>query len=94
MFILRRVSKCAENNVFLGRKYIYISKAKEEEFRNAYCECFGCKFNESIDVEDILGFVVVTECKLDNVDDEMYPIYKSGNSYIMTSTGETFCKLY
>lgn len=94
MFILRRINKSAEDNIFLGRNYIYIPKAKEVAFKNAYCECFGCKFDEAIASKDILGFIIVTDRKIDNIDEELYPIFASDNSYIMTSTGETFCKLY
>ena len=99
MFILRKIDNGTEYNIMLGENYQYIrndnsNKIAKERWEQTYESCFDRKVNDCPVGDEIIGFVTTNHVKMDDIDARCYPISRNENAYIMTSSGETFCKLY
>lgn len=97
MFILRKIDKKGiDTNIELDSTYVYISKVNENEFNEQFKNCYGIDYSSDNDTySNIQGFIVTGSSSIEfGISDKIYPIFSDETSYIMTSGGKTFSKLY
>lgn len=76
--ILRQISQGRESNIYIGHQYSFISRERNpEEFMK-----FANIIDPGNDDPECYGFVVRP--------DEIIPLYKKQQAYIMTESGKTF----
>ena len=76
--------------------YVYISKVNEDAFNKQFKNCYGIDFSNDNDTySNIQGFIVTGNSSIEfGISDKIYPVFSDETSYIMTSGGKTFSKLY
>lgn len=83
MFILRRITqKLIEINTCLGSDYVFITRERnDEEFKRTTKEWL------KNDTENVYGLITFKN------GEDIMPLYKKSQYYIMTSDGKTFSNI-
>ena len=95
MFTFRKINpEGYEHNLFLGSSYVFINRETQyEEFQYAFKQVF--EFNHVEDLDETSNDFTKNCIGILSYNDglDLLPVYKTDSNYIMTSNGQTFCRI-